>query len=134
MSLPKFEGLVTCPTFNLGGDVKSALLFTQDPNIERSFVGKNVCHTIVYDPKQFDEHEHAVGMAPVFIKSLSDSWMKGQALFLEAMKMFFDNGAPYKMFHDPSAAVCMLHPEIGTWLQGSLYREKGAWGAKLTGT
>ena len=37
-----------------------------------------------------------------------------------------------KKFHDPAAAVCMLHPEAGTWVNGTLYRERGGWGTRVS--
>jgi inosine-uridine nucleoside N-ribohydrolase len=127
--LEKFEGLITCPTFNLGGDPKSAALFIEDKNITRSFVGKNVCHTIVYDKQTFIAHKNShLGLMPDDML-----WHKAQTLFKQTMNLFFDLGAPHKMFHDPTAAALMLHPEIGTWLTGTLYRENGHYGTKLEG-
>lgn len=47
--LPKFKGMVTCPTFNLNGAPRAALEALQHPGIgERFFVSKNVCHGVVY--------------------------------------------------------------------------------------
>jgi pyrimidine-specific ribonucleoside hydrolase len=48
--LPKFAGLVTCPTYNLNGDPKSALAVIASTAIaHKRFVSKNVCHGVVYD-------------------------------------------------------------------------------------
>jgi len=48
--LPKFRGLRECPTFNLGGDPRSALRALAHPGIgERWFVSKNVCHGVIWD-------------------------------------------------------------------------------------
>lgn len=129
--LEKFEGLTVCPTFNLGGSKADSAAFLADENIRRSFVGKNVCHTIVYNPENLIEHgKKYLGLTHT---PWNSHWNKAQDLFLETMQLFFDKGAPYKMFHDPTAAVLMLHPEIGTWIQGSLYREKGQYGTMLSG-
>ena len=52
LSLPeleKFRGLTHVPTFNLNGDVKSAFLMLGPQVSRRRFIGKNVCHGIVYD-------------------------------------------------------------------------------------
>lgn len=48
--LAKFRGKVTCPTYNLNGDPKSALAALRHPGIGvRRFVSKNVCHGVIYD-------------------------------------------------------------------------------------
>ncbi len=47
--LPEFENREWVPTFNLNGDRKGAAVLTAAPIADRRFVGKNVCHTIVYD-------------------------------------------------------------------------------------
>lgn len=50
--LEKFRGMVTCPTYNLNGDPKSALAVISSPAItSKQFVSKNVCHGVVYDRK-----------------------------------------------------------------------------------
>ncbi len=48
--LAKFRGLVTCPTYNLNGDPRSALAVLACPAIAaKRFVSKNVCHGVIYD-------------------------------------------------------------------------------------
>jgi pyrimidine-specific ribonucleoside hydrolase len=113
--LEKFEGKTTVPTFNLNGDVRSALLLLEQPNLKRRFVSKNVCHTILYDK---NVHQRVVqanrpGIAAKLFRQFMDSYLQNQ---------------PVKAFHDPSAAVCHLHPDTATWFPGKLYREKGGWG------
>jgi len=50
--MDKFKGLKTCPTFNLNGDVPSALAAIAYQGIpEKQFISKNVCHKVVYDDK-----------------------------------------------------------------------------------
>jgi inosine-uridine nucleoside N-ribohydrolase len=117
--LDKFEGLETVGTFNLNGDVKGSQLYLSK-DIPRRFVGKNVCHTMVYDRDVLQRH---LAFAPR---------TRAMELFLEGMKMYLE-GHPEKMFHDPTAAVCHLHPEVGTWIQGELFREKGGWGTRAGG-
>jgi hypothetical protein len=112
--IEKFRGLRTCPTFNLNGDVNGAQAFLA-ANIERRFVGKNVCHTIVYDK---DRHRNICAVP---------SSNRATELFREGMDLYLQIHDS-KKFHDPSAAVCHLHPEIASWFKGSLYREKGNWG------
>lgn len=117
--LEKFEGKTTVPTFNLNGDVKSALLVLQQPDLLRQFVSKNVCHTILYDRvvhKRVVESNRP-GIAAKLFRSFMDSYLQSH---------------PCKAFHDPTAAVCHLHPEIATWINGRLYRERGGWGTHLS--
>src|SRR5688572_11943359 len=48
--LAKFRGMMTCPTYNLNGDPKSALAVIASTAIDsKRFVSKNVCHGVVYD-------------------------------------------------------------------------------------
>ncbi len=117
MHLQKFEGMETVPTFNLNGDVKGATRFLESATPTR-FVGKNVCHTIVYDR---DVHQ-----------AVTATRAKSRAgeLLREVMTMYLE-GHPEKMFHDPTAAVCHLHPEIGTWVDGTPYRQSGGWGTRV---
>ena len=82
---------------------------------ERQFVGKNVCHTLLYDA-QIHERIKAKGIR-----------CRAQELFHEMMDIYLSR-QPYKAFHDPSAAVCHLHPEVGTWMEGKLKYGGGKWG------
>lgn len=117
--LPKFMGLETCPTFNLNGDKEGGLDFIGHPLIKRRFVGKNVCHSVVFDKEKntmFSEED----------------LKKNRALqiFHEAGGFYFSKH-PEKKFHDPTAAVCHMHPEIAHWVKGKLYRKEGKWGTHL---
>ena len=38
-----------------------------------------------------------------------------------------------KKFHDPFAAVAMLHPEIVTWIKGKIVKLEGGWSATREG-
>ena len=118
--LPKFEGLTTCPTFNMNGDVKGTEALLASDTV-RQFVGKNVCHTIIYN---MDRH--------IFSKMFPPQ-NRAYELFHETMDMYLEKHGE-KKFHDPTAAVCHLHPEIGKWLcGGQLFRANGGWGTKLGG-
>ena len=118
--LEKFRGKQTCSTFNLGGYIEGGKrLVSSDFVKERNFIGKNICHTIVYDAKV---HEMVGKVTP------KD---RASELLREGMTMYLERHKEGKKFHDPSAAVCMLHPEIATWVKGKLYYEKGKWGTTL---
>lgn len=117
LHLQKFEGLETVPTFNLNGDVKGAVRFLESAT-PTHFVGKNVCHTVVYDRARHED----VTATPA--KSRAGEVLR------EVMGMYLEGHAE-KMFHDPTAAVCHLHPEIGTWVEGTPYRQSGGWGTRV---
>ncbi len=118
--LPKFAGKVTCPTYNLNGDPASAKLVVAAEGLRgrRFFVSKNVCHGVVYDQEMHDLVCAVPNPHPglYLIKKSMTSYVNG-------------NGA--KALHDPLAAMCALYPEIGTWAEVELYREKGEWGSRL---
>lgn len=141
--LPKFRGVVTCPTYNLNGDPKSALEVLRHPGIgSRRFVSKNVCHGVFYD------HELHGRIEALKDKSLS------LRLIWQGMEVYLDkhqgkrprpgtSSEPVieestaeamggKAFHGPLAACCAIDESIGEWAEVELYREKGAWGSRLS--
>lgn len=122
--LPKFEGRITCPTFNLNGDPKAALkvLSSQyfDPDIR--MVSKNVCHGVVFDQAMWDRLNDAPDKHP------------GIEMVLKGMASYLQRHPKGKKFHDPLAAMCALNPDIGEWAQVEPYREKGEWGCKPSTT
>jgi inosine-uridine nucleoside N-ribohydrolase len=113
--LPEFEGKTWMPTFNLNGDRKGAEILLKAPIPERRFVGKNVCHTLLYD-RAF----HAT-MPP------ADAASSAAVLFMAGMAAYLAKHDE-KKWHDPTAAACHLHPEIGTWVRGRVERIEGGWG------
>ncbi len=117
--LAKFRGRVTCPTYNLNGDPRSALDALATPAIgERRFVSKNVCHGVIYDAAL-----HArVGAVKAVSRSLGLIW--------QGMEAYLSKTPAGKAFHDPLAACCAIDESIGTWAEVELYREHGEWGAR----
>ncbi|MFO0594828.1 MAG: nucleoside hydrolase [Myxococcaceae bacterium] len=118
--LEKFRGRVTCPTFNLNGDPKSALAAIASKAItKKRFVSKNVCHGVVYDEAM---HER---FGPLRTKSRS------LELIYKGMSHYLRKGHG-KAFHDPLAACCAIDESIATWAEVDLYRAaNGEWGSKL---
>jgi inosine-uridine nucleoside N-ribohydrolase len=118
--LDKFRGRVTCPTFNLNGDPRSALAAIASPAIgEKRFVSKNVCHGVIYDAAL-----HAQLGAMERTRSLE--------LIHHGMAVYLGDNAGGKAFHDPLAACCAIDPSIGEWAEVDLYRAaNGEWGARL---
>jgi pyrimidine-specific ribonucleoside hydrolase len=119
IKVDKFIGKEFVPTFNLNGNKKAGLSFLKSSIPEKRFVSKNVCHTIIYDKKVHD-----------FVLSHKPKSRAGE-LLREGMDLYLQKNSEGKKFHDPSAAVCHLHPEIGLWEKGQLVYEKGMWGTKI---
>jgi pyrimidine-specific ribonucleoside hydrolase len=113
--LPEFEDREWMPTFNLNGDRKGAAVLLAAPVPDRRFVGKNVCHTILYDAAV-----HTSMPPPPPDNPAAE-------LFRLAMDLYLEDH-PAKKWHDPTAAVCHLHPEVGTWVRGRVTRIGGGWG------
>ena len=119
--LEKFLGRTTCPSFNLNGDPKSALLAVAHPRIhERRLVAKNVCHGVVYDRSLHDRVADARARSPAL------------ALIFRGMERYLADHPGGKIFHDPLAACCAIDPAIATWAEVEVYRERGEWGSRLS--
>lgn len=117
--LEKFKGKITCPTFNLNGDVKAALhVLASEKILKRTFVSKNVCHGVVYDQ---DMHE--------FMRPFKDR-NPGLQLMFEGMDKYLKKTPSGKAFHDPLAACVAIDPSICQFEKVELYREKGEWGSR----
>jgi pyrimidine-specific ribonucleoside hydrolase len=118
LRLPKFEGRVTCPTFNLGGDWKAAVhLLCQDrlPIPSVTLVSKNVCHGMFYSPEVDSRIPQGSHPGLDFIKA--------------GMKHYFKKHPDGKALHDVVAAVIALNPSLGTWSAVYPYRDhNGEWG------
>ena len=101
-------------TESFNGDLFGADQYLR-ANIEnRLFIGKNVCHNVHYTPQI---HE----------RLLQRQRNKFMDLFLKSMDIYLAMHPGGKKLHDPTAAACLLHPEIGTWIRGKLIREKDQW-------
>lgn len=142
--LAKFRGMVTCPTYNLNGDPRSALAALAHPGIAvKRFVAKNVCHGVIYD--------HALHARIAAVKDRSRSlgliWQgmetylakkghKHQAPLDRTQPTGADREPPPdpagKKFHDPLAACCAIDESIATWAEVELFRERGGWGSRLS--
>jgi inosine-uridine nucleoside N-ribohydrolase len=117
--LEKFKGKTTCPTFNLNGDVPSAIKVLESSRIkERWFVSKNVCHGVKYDS---DMHHF---MEPYRHKN------PGLELIYNGMTKYLCKRPDGKAFHDPLAACCAINPDICKFEDVEIYRHKGEWGSR----
>ena len=111
--LPQFEGRTWMPTFNLNGDREGALAFLAAKIKDRQFVGKNICHTVLYTKDQYSK--------------MVKPQCRAAELFMEGMHLYLERHEA-KKFHDPTAAVCHLHPGVGTWLTGKVQKIESGWG------
>jgi inosine-uridine nucleoside N-ribohydrolase len=113
--IDKFEGADWQDTFNLNGDRKGADHFLKAAIADRRMVGKNVCHTVWFTDERLGQLRPQSAAAEFFVEAAE--------LLLDA------NDA--KKFHDPTAAVCHLHPEVGSWVRGRTVRKDRGWGTEL---
>lgn len=119
--LEKFKGKITCPTFNLNGDVPSALKVISSPKIvNRTFVSKNVCHGVVYN---IEMHQ--------FMTQFKDRNIGLQMLF-DGMDKYLRKTPTGKAFHDPLAACVAIRPDICQFEKVELFRQRGEWGSKFS--
>jgi len=121
--LEKFKGKITCPTFNLNGDVESALkVLSSDKILQRIFVSKNVCHGVVYDTAMHDFMVNHKG------KNL------GLDLLIDGMSFYLKKKPGGKAFHDPLAACVAINKDVCKFESVELYRHKGEWGSRRSET
>lgn len=117
--LPKFAGRITCPTFNLNGDVAAARAIFVDKRIEeRILVSKNVCHGVPWD-RAFHDRVRALPRRT-----------DGLELCLQGMDAYFRKNPLGKLLHDPLAMAFAIDPSIGYLAHVEAYREKGEWGSR----
>ncbi|GIH93289.1 nucleoside hydrolase [Planobispora siamensis] len=118
--LPKFDGRLTCPTFNFNGDPRAArLALSSGERIgRRELVSKNVTHGVVYD-RRFHER----------LRPLRDR-SAGLSLLFEGMERYLRKKPGGKLLHDPTAACLAIDGAAASWAQVEMVRdESGAWGA-----
>jgi inosine-uridine nucleoside N-ribohydrolase len=126
VTLDKFENQTFVPTFNFNGDRPGAKRVVQTFRNAR-FVGKNVCHTMEFAPDRVPDRSERTETCEVKHNILP---YRARWLFEDAAALYFKKHKS-KKFHDPLAAVCMTHPQIGTWVKGQPVYEKGKWSTTL---
>ncbi|MFB2980067.1 hypothetical protein [Microseira sp. BLCC-F43] len=106
--------MVTCRSYNLNGDPKSALAALAYLGIAvKRFVSKNVCYGICYDWEMHGQ------LAAVKDKSLSLS------LIWQGIDIYLRVRPHGKVFHDPLAACCAIDQSIATRVSGVLNSLQG---------
>lgn len=119
--LPKFEGLETCATYNLGGNRKAAesVLHTMNHRIIKTIlVSKNVCHGVLYD-REFHGRVMNKAMTP------------GMLLVRDAMEGYLYKNT-HKALHDPLAACVAIDESVCGMRPVDIYYEKGRYGSLLS--
>jgi inosine-uridine nucleoside N-ribohydrolase len=118
--LPKFEGRITCPTFNFNGSPKAAQAMLTSLQVQqRDLVSKNVCHGVICDRTFHQRLQPFQNTTP------------GLRLIFEGMELYLQINPMGKMFHDPLAACIAVNREIASFREVELYRERGEWGSRL---
>ncbi len=112
ITLSKFEDKNEVPTFNLNGDRSGGERFLAADIQDRRMVGKNICHTVEYNA--------------ILAAGIRNTTHPAAKLFADASAMYFERH-DMKKFHDPTAAVLHLHPEIGEWYAGKTTKSKSGW-------
>ena len=122
--LAKFHGRLTCPTFNLGGDIRSAKVVLDYPGIkEKYFVSKNVCHGVLYT---HETHQQ--------LEKVKDKRQSLEEIY-HVMSVYFNGrGKSAKAFHDPLTACCAIDLSIGEWRDVRLYMDEKSkeWGSIIS--
>ncbi|HAS45935.1 MAG TPA: nucleoside hydrolase [Microscillaceae bacterium] len=117
--LPKFNGLLFCPTYNFNGGPKQALkMLNEVPINERLLVSKNVCHGVVYD---LDFHK---------LLATQQHIHPGYELIYKGMELYLAKNRAGKKFHDPLAACIAIDPSICLFKEVKLLRKGGKWGSE----
>jgi pyrimidine-specific ribonucleoside hydrolase len=110
--LEKFDGKITCATFNLNGNPLAAEKLLSIPMTERRMISKNVCHAAVFTKKD----------AEILIPFRNEN--KGLKLFLKAVEL------KEKALHDTVAALLAIDPTKAAWAGVIPYRQRGEWGSR----
>jgi hypothetical protein len=114
--LEKFVAQESFATFNLGGTkpaVSSALI---DADVPHKWVGKNVCHTVVYTREVHDRCCPAASTSEL---------VRLHRSFMEHYLASHDE----KAFHDPLAALLHVNETLGVWQPLKPHRVKGRYTA-----
>jgi len=113
VTLDKFEGQEHIPSFNPNGD-RDAFLFVKQHCPDLKFVPKNVCHTIEFTP---DKVHRPIDRT---IQCHGGPHPEVAAFLYEDLANLYFAKHTEKKFHDPTAAVCHLHPGVGVWVGGTV--------------
>eukprot|EP00443_Scrippsiella_acuminata_P084809 CAMPEP_0115410616 /NCGR_PEP_ID=MMETSP0271-20121206/20611_1 /TAXON_ID=71861 /ORGANISM="Scrippsiella trochoidea, Strain CCMP3099" /LENGTH=619 /DNA_ID=CAMNT_0002834799 /DNA_START=159 /DNA_END=2018 /DNA_ORIENTATION=- len=128
--MDKFQGKVTCPTWNFGGNIPAAQAALATEAIARKIcVSKNVCHSVVYD-EQWHEALGAAAQAETR-KEPRGSRALAFGLMHKAMEEYLRRKPGGKKLHDPLALAVALDESVCELAEVQLFCQKGQWGSRL---
>lgn len=135
--LGKFNGKLTCPSFNPGGAPKQTLELLANPNIQHKlFVSKNVCHGVVWDAETQRVFSRMVarnlGIEPPTAETWTDAVRPGLRTMLYGLACYLRDKGKAKAIHDLVAAAVALDESVCRFSdEVEIYWKKGEWGARL---
>lgn len=122
--LSKFNGRLTCKTFNLCADIKGTNIVLNSNDIyEKYFVSKNVCHGVIYTNTMHEK-----------LAKIKDKSQSLNEIYHTMSIYLHKQGKSGKAFHDPLAACCAIDLSIGEWRDVQLYLDERTkeWGSKIS--
>ncbi len=149
--LEKFKGHTTCPSFNPGGDPKSALeLLASDRIRTRVAVSKNVCHGVVWTHEMqqqlsgelqrqawaVSDDGKSAGMTLRFPRSdpgrtaIPTKTRTGLQIMTYGLDCYLQDKGVGKAMHDILAAAYCVDPMVVSLVEVDIYRERGEWGSR----
>lgn len=125
IQMEKFKGLSSVPSYNLNGDIKSAIAVIESPNfLEKKFVSKNVCHGVLFD-EQIKKSIYLKLHEITKIRRLDNLMLQ------RYLNIFVNSCSEGKKLHDLLAAACAIDTSIGTWAKVNMSRVNGGWMSEL---
>jgi len=115
--IPRFEGYSYFRTTNMNGCIDGVMRLLKT-DAKKFFIGKNITNLAIYNRDIHDFFEGA-------------TLKEAMKLFVEAADIYFEK-RDSKKFHDPLAAVALMHPDIFRWINGELRYKEGTWGTFLS--
>jgi pyrimidine-specific ribonucleoside hydrolase len=140
--LEKFKGKTTRPSFNPGGDPKSALeLLASDHIRRRVAVSKNVCHGVVWT-KDMQERllvllqerhkDPETGKVDLrfYWPGIPQKTRYGMQWMIHGLDRYLADKGVGKAMHDILAAAACLDESVVELREVDIYRERGEWGSR----
>lgn len=112
LRLPKFGDAVWQQTFNMAGDIDSAVLALAAPQLrgKTTLVSKNLCHRVMFTAARLAQID-----ARLERPFASEGQQRTTALIARGMRIYLDKRAGGKAFHDPLALAAAIDPTLFRW-------------------
>lgn len=118
--LDKFEGQEAIPSFNPNGD-RDAFHLVQKHCPYTKYVTKTVCHTMEFTPDKVHRPTDRT------IQPHGGEHPEIAAFLYEDLANLYFEKHTEKKFHDPTAAVCHIHPDVAGWYHGMVVKRGIGW-------